>query len=215
MGFKSSLLLLILFAVTALPAQDEQPQPTGAIYGVVIGRDGQSAPGVRLTAYPQGVVIAGMLPATKTDSAGRYRFEKLQLGRYTVFAHDEDAGYPDASATFYATDTPSREVNVTAEHPEAEFRVDLPPKAGFLQIHLTELGSGAEIRTMRVKLVWADDANRLLSSSSYSNRVLLLPPDKDVLLHVTSDGFSAWDQSIHLRSEERVTLNVHLEPLTP
>lgn len=147
MGVKSALFLLILLTTAAILArQDEEPQRTGVIYGIVIARDGQPAADLHVAAEPQGVPIATKLPGTKTDSAGRYRFEKLQLGRYSVFAQDEEARYPGNRTSFYDSEAPAREINLTAEHPEAEFRVDLPPKAGFLQIHLTD-------RTTRTEFV--------------------------------------------------------------
>jgi hypothetical protein len=214
MGIKTVFFLLIVLTTSAAPAQqDEQPQRIGVIYGTLIGRDGHPVPALRVTAFPVGVGIAGKLPVVKTDSDGKYRFEKLKLGRYTVYAHDEEAGYPDYSSSFYLGDTRTPEVELTVEHPEAELRVELPPKAGFLQIHLTDRNTGTEIRTMRAKLALADNPNLWISTSCYSSQVLLLPPDKDVQLHLTSDGFGAWDRSIHLRSEERLTSNVQLEPM--
>ena len=213
MPVKAALVLLIaLLTAAAAAQQSEEPPRIGAIYGVVVGRDGQPAPNLRLTALPLELILSGILPTTKTDSEGKYRFEKLQLAKYTVYASDEDAGYPASYGTFHFGDTPLRAVKLTTEHPEAEFRVDLPPKAGFLQIHLTNRNTGAEIKNMRVKMVWAGYPNRRLESSSSSSQVLLLPPDREILLHVSSDGFNAWDQSIHLHSEERVTLDVQLEP---
>src|SRR6185437_10691565 len=36
----------------------------------------------------------------------------------------------------------------------------------------------------------------LFTMSCYSDHVILVPPDKNLLLHVDSDGFHEWDQSI-------------------
>jgi hypothetical protein len=58
----------------------------------------------------------------------------------------------------------------------------------------------------------------LFTMSCYSNHVILVPPDKNLLLHVTSDGFREWDESVgrgkplHLSSGTRLTLAVQLEP---
>ena len=214
MGIKTALLiLLVLQTMSAQTQQDDHPPRIGVIYGVVVGRDGQPAPNLRLAAFPDGVAIAGILPATKTDSVGRYRFEKLPLGRYIVYPHDEEAGYPEYSSSFYSGNTEFPKVALTQESPETELRLDLPSKAGFLQIHLTNRSTGGDIRTMRVKLVLADNPNRLISTSCYSNKVLLLPPGQAVLVHLTSDGFGAWDQRFRLHSEDRITLDVQLDPL--
>jgi len=153
------------------------------------------------------------LPSTKTDLAGKYRFEKLPLGRYTVYAHDEEAGYPDLGMAFYFGNGTPPEVKLTAEHPEAEFRVNLPPKAGFLLINLTNRKTGEAITSVDFKLVPIRDPKRFLSGGSVAPKLLLLPADEDVQVHLTSDGFSTWDQLMHLRSGERITLDLQLEPL--
>ena len=57
------------------------------------------------------------------------------------------------------------------------------------------------------------------SESCYSNKVILIPPDKSLLLHISSDGFHEWNESvgkgklIHLASGARLKLDVQLEPL--
>ena len=59
----------------------------------------------------------------------------------------------------------------------------------------------------------------LFTMSCYSNHVILVLPDKNLLLHVTSDGFREWDDSvgkgkpIHLPSGTRLTLEVQLDAL--
>jgi hypothetical protein len=111
------------------------------------------------------------------------------------------------------------EVELTPEHPEAELKVLLPPRAGFIQIHLTNQRTGAGISGMRVALIPTESpASPLFTISCYSNHVILVPPDKNLLLHVTSDGFREWDESvgrgkpIHLSSGTRLILAIQLEP---
>ena len=58
----------------------------------------------------------------------------------------------------------------------------------------------------------------LFTMSSYSDHVILVPPDKNLLLHVSSDRFREWDESagmgkpMFLPSGNRLTLDVQLEP---
>jgi hypothetical protein len=138
--------------------------------------------------------------------------------RASLPADDEKAGYSQFSTGPAGNRYPS-EVKLTPEHPEAEFKVYLPPKAGFLQIQMTNRRTGLSISGMRVELmrVW-DPQSPMFSMSCYSNHVILIPPNKDLILHVTSDGFREWDESvgkgklIHLPSGTRLTLAVQLEP---
>jgi hypothetical protein len=59
----------------------------------------------------------------------------------------------------------------------------------------------------------------IFMGSSYSNRPILITPDKDLLLHVTSQGFHEWGDSagagkrIRLASGSHLGLEVQLEPL--
>lgn len=209
--------LLLLSAASA--QQTNEPVPKGVIYGIAIGQDGQPAKRILLTAYPLGVALAAVLPHTRTNDAGEYKFEKIPWwGRYTVFADDEDAGYSQFG-TGTGHSEPS-EVELTPEHPEAELKVYLPPKAGFVEIHLTNHRTGAPISAMRVALMPAEKpTSPLFTESCYSNKIILIPPDKPVLLHVSSDGFHEWTESvakgklIRLASGDRLKLDVQLDPL--
>lgn len=210
--------IAFLLLATAMAQQQDDARPSGVIFGNVIGQDGQPAKGIGLTAYPLGVALGAVLPNTRTNDAGEYRFDKLPWwGRYTVYADDEEAGYSRTSTGTAGSRPP--EVEVTPEHREAELKVYLPPKAGFLEIHLTNRRTGTVISGMRIAVMPMDKpASPLFTMSCYSTHVILIPPDKNLLLHVTSDGFREWDESIgkgkplHLASGTRLTLAVQLEP---
>ena len=98
----------------------------------------------------------------------------------------------------------------------------LPPKAAFLHIHLTNRRTGKLISGMAISMMSMERPDSLLfTMSCYSNHVVLLPPDKDVLLHVTSEGFHEWEESVgrgkplHLASGAQTTLDIQLEPVRP
>jgi hypothetical protein len=73
---------------------------------------------------------------------------------------------------------------------------------------------------MRVSLsAFENPEKQLFSMSCYSNHVVLVQPDKNLLLHVTSDGFREWEESagrgklLRLSSGTQLTLDIQLEPL--
>jgi hypothetical protein len=208
---------LLLSAVSA--QQNDEPHPKGVIYGIAIGQDGQPAKRIGLTAEPLGVPLSAALPHTRTNDAGEYRFENVPWwGRYTVYADDENEGYSSFS-TGPAGDSSPPEVEITPEHPEAELKVLLPPKAGFIQIHLTNQKTGAGISGMRVALMPTESpASPLFTMSCSSNHVVLIPPERDFLLHLSSEGFREWSESIgkgkpvHLASGDHLKIDVQLEP---
>lgn len=209
----------LLLLAAASTQQNDESHPKGVIHGIAIGQNGQPAKRIGLTAEPLGVGLGAVLPHTRTNDAGEYRFENVPWwGRYTVYADDEDAGYSSFS-TGPAGDSKPPEVEIAPEHPEAEMTVMLPPKAGFIQIHLTNHKTGADISAMRVALMPQESpASPVLTMSCYSNHVILMPPDKSLLLHITSDGFREWNESIgrgkliHLASGSHLKLDVQLDP---
>jgi hypothetical protein len=208
--------VLLLSVATAQVHQ--QPVLKGTIYGIVVGQDGEPAKRLGLTAEPLGVALAAVLPHTKTNDKGEYRFENVPWwGRYTVYADDEDAGYSVISTGPAGNGHPA-EVEITPEHPEAELSVSLPPKAGFIEIHLTNRKNGAAIPGMVLAVTPLEEPESpLFTMSWYSDHIILVPPDTNLLLHIKSDGFREWDESIgtgkplYVPSRSRLTLDVQLD----
>ena len=209
---------LSLFA-TVVGQKQRESNASGVIFGTVVGQDGKPAKGIGLDAWPLGVGLAAKLPHTTTNDVGEYRFDQIPWwGKYSVHAEDDDAGY-----SLFSTGEERAEphdVELTPEHPEAEMKVYLPPKAGFLQIRLTNRRTGAGIPGMRVALMPMESPEQqVFSVSCYSNRVILIPPDKNLLLHVTSDRYREWDESagrgkpLQLASGARITLDIQLDPV--
>jgi hypothetical protein len=215
---------LVLFSVAA--AQKVQPVPNRVIYGTVITSEGEPAKGLNLAAMPVGVPLATALPHTKTNDRGEYRFVNLPWwGKFNIFADDEKAGYSSYSTGPAGKSRPA-EVEVTPEHPKVEFNLSLPPKAGFIRIHLTDPRTGGAIPAMIIAVgpMERPDARLftdplVFTMSCYSDHVILLPPDENLLLHVKSDGFREWDESVgkgkpvNVPSGNLLTLKVQLDPI--
>lgn len=72
---------------------------------------------------------------------------------------------------------------------------------------------------MSISLMSMEEPETLLFDMSCpSNHVVLVPPDKNILVHVTSAGFYEWEESVgrgkplHLTSGTQSKLDVQLEP---
>ncbi len=218
-----ALLVCTAFTLLTLSAakQDSRARAHGAIHGTVIDHDGQFAKNIGLEACPLGVPLGAVLPRTRTNGKGEYRFGDIPWwGMYTVYAEDEETGYSNLS-TGRAEPGRLPEVELSQDHPEANLDLRLPAPAGFLRIHLTNRKTGDEIDGVQITVNSAEPTpSFLFSQSCYSNRVILIPPDKDVLIHVTSSGFREWDQSIgrgmpmRIASRSHMRLEVQLEPAT-
>jgi len=217
MGKLLALAGVVFLSAVAAQGQGQSPNK-GVIYGTVVALNGTPAKGLTLSAMPLGVTLGMALPWTKTNEAGVYRFEHLPLGRYTVYAEDKEAGYSIFSTGAGGMGHPS-EVELTAGHPEAEFNLHLPPPAGFLLFHLTNRSTGAPISGIEVTVMSAENpSGPIFSGGQSSSEPVLVPSDKNLLLHVTSWGFREWNQSVgngrlvRIAPGDRLTLDVQLQP---
>jgi hypothetical protein len=211
----AGLLVALLLVPSGFPGQAGPSPVKGTIFGTAVRPDGRPARGIGLAAFGLHQSVSGRLPHARTDEAGKYRFENLDLDRYAVQADDEQAGY----SIFATWQAHPAEVQLTAGSPMAELRVDLPPPAGFLHIHLTNRRSGAVIPSVQIRLTLADAAQApLYATSCLSDHTVLIPSGILVLLHVVSEGFHEWAQSagtgkrIEIPSGVHRKLNVQLEP---
>ena len=200
------------------------------IHGVLVGQDGQPAKKIMVAARwlcPGPGLCRISQTSAVTDQNGEFSFNRVGFGKYVVFADDKEAGYgydagPAATGTLYAGT-----VEITPEHPDAELRLFLPPKAGFLDVRLTDQSTGTEISTVTVSVAENSDANRSQTTFERSNCHLfghdlcyvLVPPDTQVTVRVSSPGYEGWDgrndmteRTVRLASGDRVTWEVQLKP---
>jgi carboxypeptidase family protein len=189
------------------------------IHGVVTTSTGEPAKNIRLRATALGTGGSGGVLETRTSDEGEYRFQKLPLwGTYRIYADDEAAGYSPFSAG-PSPGNPISEVEITSGHPDVEFDFSLPA-TGLIQIHLTNRRTGVLISQMTLWVTSFDaPESGLFGMSGRSDQVILVPPDRNLLLHVTEEGFREWDESvgrgktINVPPQHRLTIEVQLDPL--
>jgi hypothetical protein len=208
----------LLLAITPVAQPQDVAHVKGSIYGTAFGNDGKPARRIGLTAMPlNGLPLATLLPHTTTNDIGEYRFDLPWWGKYTVYAEDEAAGYSSYSTGRYGRSDPST-AEITPGHREAEMTIILPPKAAFLHVRLTNRVSGTPISAMRITVLREGSPSLVFQMSCYSTKVVLLPPDEDLIIHLTADGFREWKESagsgqkLHLGSGENLALDVELDP---
>jgi hypothetical protein len=134
-------LVVVFVSLVASTAQQKKDRTRiGMIHGRVVSQNGDPVKRIWLMAHP---LSGGQWPGTRSDDRGDYRFNSLPWGKYTVQVEDDEAGYSTDLAE--ASGEPP-EVEISPEHPDAAFEVVLPPKAGQLQIHLTNRRTGERIK---------------------------------------------------------------------
>lgn len=156
---------------------------------------------------------SGPYSGSRTDAEGRYCIRGLSLGKYVISVADETNGYPLLDGSFFLPHSPEPRVTLTTEAPDAHVDGRIPYKAGFLTLLLTDAETGKPITSMSVSLaVRSDPDHRWMRVSAISGRFLLIPPNEDVYVNVTSPGYSTWPDDgskgalINFLPEQRQTL---------
>src|SRR5580693_3551593 len=102
MQLSMKILLNVAALLFALPAHGQNylglnPSQSadckGVVHGIVIRQDGKAFSGINVIIEPAGDYDY-VLPHTKTDQHGQYRFLEVPCGRWRVFVDDKEAGYP-------------------------------------------------------------------------------------------------------------------------
>jgi hypothetical protein len=229
---KTRIILAVLLLSTSMLGQNSEEGIKGTIYGVAIDPDGHRAKRLMLVTNrpcpaPQTLcMIAGSPPNAITNQSGEFRFAGLPPGKYTVFAADERAGY---SYFMNWGDDSRSQVEITPEHRDVELRLELPPRGAFLEFNLTNRQTGATIPKVAVSVEVAEGPRLGLSLRVTFNRpgcswlapscAIVIPPDTEVRVHVSSEGFQEWDESagagksIRLRSGAYQKLDIQLDPV--
>jgi hypothetical protein len=211
-------IVVLLFFIEAVA----QPPFHGTIHAIALDSDGHPARGIRLVADQlEANAATGLGPAgsTRTDQQGRFRFETITTaGTYTVFADDKPAGYSRGS-NWPSAPLSSRTVNFAPGSPNAELYLRLPPQAGFLFIDTSNRKTRKPILRAEITVLTDDEPAQLVFRwTGYSDRVVLVPSNRTLLLHISSSGFHEWSESlgkgwpVRLRRMERLTLRVALDP---
>lgn len=190
-GVFRSLLTSFVLSV-GIAAQAQGPPARGNICGTVLDETARPAAFTDVAAIYLGP-HSGPFPTAKTDQSGHYCVTGVRFGEYAMSAYDEAKGYPLLITQFFTTEPPEARVTLTADVPDGRADWRIPYKAGFLRISLTDADTGKVIPSMFVNLVLrVDGENRYMHPSAPSDLALLIPPNEDVYVNVTSPGYDIW-----------------------
>jgi hypothetical protein len=185
-------LLIAAFFCLSVTAHAKITSQQGSICGVFQDENGLPAADTWMTAIYIGS-HSGPFSGSKTDADGRYCITGLSLGEYAVSADDEKKGYPLLNIQFFTQRSREPRVTLTTDVPNAHIDGRIPFKAGFLSLVLMDSEAGKPIASMSVNLsVRSDPDHRWMHINTISDRILLIPPNEDVYVTVTSPGFSTW-----------------------
>lgn len=202
----------------------QETECRGSVHGTVFAQDGKPWGQINLVLEPVGDYDC-VLPRTKTDEHGQYRFSDVPCGGWSVFVQDKEAGFPHSGRliNWFLYGSRNPQVRITNKSLGAQLDVTAPPRPGQLRLNLVNNKTQAKIMNMEVQLrVKRKRAVRFScddSATSCEANDFLFPPDQDVRLHITSKGFREWKESagrgklIHVRTGDVLTIDAELEPI--
>jgi hypothetical protein len=169
-------------------------EPTGSICGMVQDENGAPASFVKVVAkYVGPGGHTGSNPMSKTDQFGHYCVANLVIGDYVMSADDPEKGYPQMETLFYSSHSLNAKITITSQTLEGHADWQIPYKAGFLTVHLTDARTGKQIIPMFFNLVVRSRRDvGFMRGSSRSTMALLVPPNEDIDFTVSAPGYGEW-----------------------
>lgn len=231
MIWSKSAISAIVTLVLGLSAGRQSEKPVvqtdvemGLIDGTVVYEDGRPTKSAIVYASPLGRPIAAIIPQAETDETGYFRIDIpiSWFGKFAVVAKKEDEDYPDMSQQFYS-EGKFKTITLTSGHPAETIIIRLGPKAGVLVGTVAEVVSNTPLSPC-VEFRRASEPNNFLrvSGSVKPQYKLLIPPDTDILVNISLDGYKTWyypgriDHAaatpVRLGPGEKKTLDIRLEP---
>jgi hypothetical protein len=213
--------ILLTLSVLLIHAQTTgQAHPDGRILAIVMNEGGNPIQQAKVWAQVANRPTIGALRFVETDADGRSEIDRLEFETFNVFAMKEDEGYPDIEFAFYGEGVPHM-VSLSPEQPAANVVLKLGPKAGVLTGSVTDKVTGKAIGA-GFMLRRAKNPTNFLSRSGASNCRLPLPPETEITLEVSADGYETWfyadpsDSSkplpIRLSPGTEMHLDIQLQP---
>jgi hypothetical protein len=231
MIWSKSVISAIVGLVLGLSAGRQSQKPVvptdaepGLIDGTVLYEDERPTKGATVYASPLGRPISAIIPHADTDETGYFRIDipSSWFGKFAVAAMKEDEDYPDMSKQFYS-DGKFKSITLTPGHPTETVIIHLGPKAGVLVGTVAEAVSNTSLSPC-VEFRRASEPNNFLSASGLvkPRYKLLIPPDTDILVKISLDGYKTWyypgtlDRAaatpVRLGPGEKKAVDIRLEP---
>jgi hypothetical protein len=171
---------------------------------------------------PPGRMLLYSAPECETNSSGECSRNDLLLDTYYVTAMKTSEGYPDLTFNLYGRKRKPVVVQLTAETLISNVSFVMGPKCGMLAITAMDEATGTSIPNPRIMLQNPSEPGTLLSTGQAPGSKILIPPDEDITVEVSADGYKPWHidtqpgtthpNTLRLHSEESRQLTVRLQP---
>jgi hypothetical protein len=191
----------------------------GSIHGMVVKQDGKPWSHLGLMLEPAGDYDY-VLPRTKSDERGHYRFSNVCIGSWGVFVEDKNNGYPFAGRlmNWFLYGTRAAQIRIAQGSWDAEFNLKAPPRPGMLSVEI-KTPAKTHLRGAAVEVNLTVNRKRSVEYTCDSSQMppcesLQVPPDTDVRLWIKATRFRTvkWARPIHLSAGQSMQVDVRLIP---
>lgn len=170
-------------------------QHYGTITGTVLDQNGSPISKAKVTARYVCLTSCGMsgkIPQIEADEQGRYRFPRLEYGRYFVSAEKAEDDYPPLYIPFYFTQK-QPEIELSETNRIGTLDLILSIKAGVLVGTVADAENGIPLDAS-VNFRSTTDPRRCLSGSGLTNAQfrVLVPSDMPFVMKVSRQGYDDW-----------------------
>ncbi len=191
----TSTVFATLMLLSALATQ--APEPKGTVSVTVINQKGNPVDSATVKLDPEHGGMLYVSPTCKTDSAGKCTRDGLQMDAYLLGAMKPSDGYPNLSPEFYSHETKRMEVVLTAANPHANIVFRLGPPMAKLKLTFVDDLSGVPINNPTIILRGGSGPHDWISIGRTADSTVLVPPDRDVHLEISGDGYQPWHLEEH------------------
>lgn len=215
---RAILAILVLSSALAMHALE----PRGSVSVTVIDQKGAPVQSAIVKFDPShGGGISYVSPTCRTDATGACTRNGLAMGTYLLGAMKPSDGYPDLSFDFYSHETKRIEVVLTPSSPQANVVFRLGPPMAKLKLGIIDDGSDTPVGNPTVMLLRGGAGSHdWIGIGKTADSTFLVPPDEDVHLEITADGYEPWHLEehpelspggvVHLHSEGRQEMTARL-----
>lgn len=178
----------LLSVALALVGSAAIAQPKGAISGTVVDQTGAPISRAMVRIDPaDGRPRVDLVRYVDTNREGEFLMDRLDWGKYRVFAMKESAGFPNMVWSFYSNNVFPR-VSISPKVPLAQIRLRLGAKAAILTGVVADATTGKPLNP-GFKLIRAESPEEWLSVTQLAHYRVLIPSSTKVIFEVSAPGY--------------------------
>jgi len=199
---------LILGLLLGPPQAEAVPQ--GVITVNVVNEN--DAPLIEVTVWMlplDGKARASLVPQCSTDWTGTCSYAHLPVGKYLITAMKETDGYSNGEAPLFNRNRTHVVAEILPDRLNVHVSYKAGPKAAEIVVDVVDAVTGVRIKNPAIVLRSPTDPKIWMSTAADANSRILIPPDQDVLVEVSAEGYKPWHMETQPGETHSNALRLH------